>query len=376
MDGYQYLPSLSLDEYEALRESVRENGVIEPVVVDEGGAIIDGHHRAKICEELGVEYPTKAVEGKTEKEKIDLAFDLNVSRRHITPAQIRELTKQYLEEGWKQEDIAHRLRVTPGRVSQIAKEFRIKLLDQPSPKTPPEDKEKTELREQVEYYEKLAREQEKQRTAEIDARVKARVDAMREDYEKKLAALRDAGADPAEIERMAERRAAEKTAELEKARREADAERAHYEKDREKLRQARERDQKYLREELEKKSKEIDEAAKKHLDLEKLRQEYESLESKKIHLEADIAEEKFNDRVRRRVRGAHEAFIQASTVMQIIGRDIAAREDCCGLSVEELERFERETAQVGVMVNEIIPAVHSLIVRIKNGGGLRIVKGL
>jgi ParB-like chromosome segregation protein Spo0J len=61
---YQYLPSLSLDEYEGLRESVRKYGVIQPVITDEFGAVIDGYHRVKICKELEIDYPTRILEGR------------------------------------------------------------------------------------------------------------------------------------------------------------------------------------------------------------------------------------------------------------------------------------------------------------------------
>ena len=44
---YQLLPPLTADERESLRQSIEAVGVLQPVVVDEAGAIIDGHHRAE-----------------------------------------------------------------------------------------------------------------------------------------------------------------------------------------------------------------------------------------------------------------------------------------------------------------------------------------
>lgn len=44
-------PTLSDEEYAALRESVARQGVLVAIHVDEHG-IIDGHHRARACEEL------------------------------------------------------------------------------------------------------------------------------------------------------------------------------------------------------------------------------------------------------------------------------------------------------------------------------------
>jgi ParB-like chromosome segregation protein Spo0J len=100
MQEYQFLPSLSLDEYEALRESIREKGVIESVVTDEEGNVIDGHHRVKVCKELGIEYPTRVIEGLSEEQKQDLSVELNMHRRHLTAEQKRDLGKSLRSQGW------------------------------------------------------------------------------------------------------------------------------------------------------------------------------------------------------------------------------------------------------------------------------------
>jgi ParB-like chromosome segregation protein Spo0J len=101
MQEYQFLPSLSLDEYEALRESIREKGVIEPVVTDEEGNVIDGHHRVKACEELGIKYPTRVIAGFSEEQKQDLSVELNMHRRHLTKEQKKELAINLRDQGWK-----------------------------------------------------------------------------------------------------------------------------------------------------------------------------------------------------------------------------------------------------------------------------------
>lgn len=45
---FQSMPPLSPEEYSALEQSIRDNGVQVPIVVDEAGVVIDGHHRQKI----------------------------------------------------------------------------------------------------------------------------------------------------------------------------------------------------------------------------------------------------------------------------------------------------------------------------------------
>ena len=45
MPDYQIMTPLTAVENGALRESVKEHGVIVPIVFDEDGNCIDGHHR-------------------------------------------------------------------------------------------------------------------------------------------------------------------------------------------------------------------------------------------------------------------------------------------------------------------------------------------
>ncbi len=49
---FQVMPALTAEEREALREDIAERGVIVPVVQDQHGRILDGHHRSEIAAEL------------------------------------------------------------------------------------------------------------------------------------------------------------------------------------------------------------------------------------------------------------------------------------------------------------------------------------
>jgi ParB-like chromosome segregation protein Spo0J len=123
-----------LDEYEALRESIRKYGVIQPVIVDENGAVIDGYHRVKICEELGIEYPTKVLEGLSEEEKENLSVSLNIKRRHLTKDQKKELALALREQNWTQERIADVMEVDQRTIGRWLESFRqMPKPDQPSP---------------------------------------------------------------------------------------------------------------------------------------------------------------------------------------------------------------------------------------------------
>lgn len=81
-DATQLLPKLKPAEFEALKESIRRDGVIVPVVVRSNGDMIDGHHRRAIAEDLGVECPTKVVD--IDDETADRwRLILNLARRHL-----------------------------------------------------------------------------------------------------------------------------------------------------------------------------------------------------------------------------------------------------------------------------------------------------
>jgi ParB-like nuclease domain len=85
---YQLLPPLSPVDEAALRAHIEKHGVLVPVLVDENGSIIDGHHRAKLAAELGKECPREVIEGLSEDEKRLLAVKLNALRRNLTREQI------------------------------------------------------------------------------------------------------------------------------------------------------------------------------------------------------------------------------------------------------------------------------------------------
>jgi ParB-like chromosome segregation protein Spo0J len=48
------VPQLSKEEYESLKQSIKENGLWVPIVVNNDGVILDGHHRYKACQERGL----------------------------------------------------------------------------------------------------------------------------------------------------------------------------------------------------------------------------------------------------------------------------------------------------------------------------------
>ncbi len=95
------LPRPSPEEFAALKAS-DEAGIRErdPILTDEDGAILDGFARYSIDEN----WPRKIVKGlKTDAEKIAFIFQVNFSRRNLTPAQKRQIAI-------KMRDVARNLR--------------------------------------------------------------------------------------------------------------------------------------------------------------------------------------------------------------------------------------------------------------------------
>jgi hypothetical protein len=85
--------------FEALKQDIAERGVLVAVVVDEFGAILDGHNRARACRELGInDYPVEVRSGLSETDKRVLARKLNVLRRHLSREQVRQLIADQLQE--------------------------------------------------------------------------------------------------------------------------------------------------------------------------------------------------------------------------------------------------------------------------------------
>jgi len=82
---HKVIPVVDGEEYQSLKESIRNNGQLVPVVVDKKGNIIDGRARTQICEELGIE--VIKVELPEAVNTATCATDINLFRRHLTLGQ-------------------------------------------------------------------------------------------------------------------------------------------------------------------------------------------------------------------------------------------------------------------------------------------------
>lgn len=74
-------PMLPDEELQELAESIRANGLRNPIVVTRDGLILDGRNRAKACEIAGVEPTVETYEG---DDLAEYVLDCNVARRNMS----------------------------------------------------------------------------------------------------------------------------------------------------------------------------------------------------------------------------------------------------------------------------------------------------
>jgi len=106
---YQLFPALDRATEDALRESINRWGVIAPIVVDQDGQVIDGHHRKRIASELGIYCDEQQIEVGSEDDARAIAATLNTDRRHMDIDQRRAIVAHLREQG-------HSLRAIAGAV--------------------------------------------------------------------------------------------------------------------------------------------------------------------------------------------------------------------------------------------------------------------
>lgn len=94
---FQALPPLSPEEYKALEDSILAHGIQVPIILDENGVVIDGHHRQKIAQSHDLPLPSETRTGFTDTEKRTLSLSLNLDRRHLSREQKRALIAESIK---------------------------------------------------------------------------------------------------------------------------------------------------------------------------------------------------------------------------------------------------------------------------------------
>lgn len=120
-DKYQIMPTQDQLALDALEKSIKKHGVLQPIVVDENGDVLDGHTRQVLASFLGVDCPREVRAGLSEDEKFDLVLQLNASRRHLTYEEKRRLAADAIGRNPKRNDceIADLIGVSHGFVRGV-----------------------------------------------------------------------------------------------------------------------------------------------------------------------------------------------------------------------------------------------------------------
>ena len=101
-----YLPELSEDAYKELKQSIKEHGLYIAITINQNGVLLDGHHRYRVCQELGIEPRFDVIESKDEYEEKRFVIHVNLKRRQLSTFQKYKASKQLLE--IEREEARHR----------------------------------------------------------------------------------------------------------------------------------------------------------------------------------------------------------------------------------------------------------------------------
>jgi len=143
---YQAVEPIPEEEYERLARDIKERGVIQPIVTDENGDILDGHHRAAIVEQLELDEskePDYVVIGDLveDREKLARAIKTNLLGRDVDSGVKSNAVEQYIEQTWPvdeesgaiaqietQEEVAENLGVSSQTVMRVLRNFQEEII--------------------------------------------------------------------------------------------------------------------------------------------------------------------------------------------------------------------------------------------------------
>lgn len=112
----QLYPALDTATEAALRASIERFGVLLPIVVDQEGQLLDGHHRTRIAGELGVDCPRVTRHVADDEERQEIARTLNEDRRMLARSERLPVVRALRENGHSTRAIAGALRVSKSLV--------------------------------------------------------------------------------------------------------------------------------------------------------------------------------------------------------------------------------------------------------------------
>lgn len=86
------IPEMTADQFAELRVDIERHGLIEPIVLHEH-MILDGRHRARACDETGVEPRFEDFNGPS---PVEFVISKNLKRRHLSTSQLAAIAVDFL----------------------------------------------------------------------------------------------------------------------------------------------------------------------------------------------------------------------------------------------------------------------------------------
>jgi site-specific DNA-methyltransferase (adenine-specific) len=120
---YQLLPDLRPEERAALKADIARRGILIPIEKDEQGAVLDGHNRQAIAQELGIRCPEIVRPFASEQEKREHVILVHLARRHLDPIRWGLAFEKLLEERGIQKGERARNDLTGATVASVATEM-------------------------------------------------------------------------------------------------------------------------------------------------------------------------------------------------------------------------------------------------------------
>src|SRR5215467_307342 len=90
-DYVSLVPGISSEDFESLKQSIKENGLYYAITVNQHGIILDGYQRYRACQELGTDPKSLIQYFQDPLLEQKFRIEANMNRRHLTPFQRIEL---------------------------------------------------------------------------------------------------------------------------------------------------------------------------------------------------------------------------------------------------------------------------------------------
>lgn len=97
---------------DALTASIQRFGVLVPVAKDQHGETLDGNHRSRIADRLGVKYRVDVIQVGSDEERGEISRTLNADRRQLSEEQRRTIAAELRQQGHSERAIAGALGVS------------------------------------------------------------------------------------------------------------------------------------------------------------------------------------------------------------------------------------------------------------------------